>query len=56
MTSNNRQLTSKHAIEIDKPVFKKVRTKHSIRGGDRNDVDPSRGSIFIEQAFSSPLA
>ena len=49
------RMTSKDANENEKPVFKKVKTKNNLRGGDANDVNPNQGSVFIEKPFASPI-
>ena len=46
--------TSKDSNENDKLVSKKVKTENNLRGGSPNVVNPSRGTILIEQAFYSP--
>ena len=46
------QMTSKDTNENVKPVFKKVKTKSILRGGDPNE-DSINGRDLIEQAFSS---
>ena len=47
-------MSSKDAIENNKPNFKRGKTKNNLKGFDPNDVTPSKGSILIEQVFSSP--
>ena len=42
------QMTSKDAIENDKPVFKKVNANTTLRGGDPSNVNPSNGRDFTE--------
>ena len=45
------QMNSKDANQIDKPVSSKTETKNSLRGGDPNDVNPSKGRDLFEQVF-----
>ena len=55
MTSEDLKMTSndfkRNSIENDKSVFKKVKTKKDLRGGDPNH-NPTQGCVLIEQVFS----
>ena len=49
MTSNDRKKTSED--KNDGPVFKKVKSKITLRGGDPNDGSPIIGRDFSNKLF-----
>ena len=50
MTSNDLKRTSKGVHENDKPVFKKVKTENTLKGGN-SSASRKVGRYLMEQAF-----